>query len=643
MTVISMPTPSQCGNFPLLVMAFLAATVSCRQLARESGRERSLSSKAAPSVAANDNRVKAGLLRDGELRIKLTIGTARWYPEAEGGPSVDVAAFAEEGERPQIPAPLIRVPIGTIIVASVHNSLSDSTVYVHGLATRPSAANDTLALLPGERRTVRFAAGAAGTYLYYATIGAMNRFALRPNPEQRRRIGEREQLSGAFVVDSANARGDDRIFVVNIWGDPKDSAGYRNAVTINGKSWPHTERISATAGDSLRWRVVNGSSRGHPMHLHGFYFRVDARGAADRDTTYSPDERRLAVTESLAPGNTMSMVWSPDRSGNWLFHCHTVSHVTDGARLPHVGVASHADHDADPMVHMAGLVLGISVRPARGFVETPRGVARQMSLFVNEGKPSRAAPRALSFVLQRGNISPAVDSVEIPGSVLVLTRGEPTDIKVVNRLGEGMSVHWHGIELESFSDGVAGWSGMDGQVAPIIAPKDSFTARLTMPRAGTFIYHTHLNDIEQLTSGLYGAIVVLEPGSGFDPSRDHVFVAAADGRAAPNNGVVNGEAAAPPMEFAAGVTHRMRFVNINPGGAVVIRLRRDSTAMQWRQRAKDGADLPATAARIGPAVRRLDAGETFDAEFTPPAAGEYTLAIGAPNSMRMYTRKIIVR
>ncbi len=643
MTVISMPGPSRSRNFPVFVMAVLAATGSCRTVAHESGHKPSLAANAAPSVEANDNRVTAGLLRDGQLTIKLTVGMARWYPEAVGGPSVDVAAFGEDGKRPQIPAPLIRVPIGTTIVATIHNALADSTVHVHGLAARPSAAGDTIVLRPGESRTVTFAAGLPGTYFYYATLGSMNRQVVRPNVRLRRVIGEREQLSGAFVVDSANARTDDRIFVINIWGDSSDARGYRSSLAINGKSWPYTERISATTGDTLRWRVVNASARSHPMHLHGFYFRVDARGTAERDTTYALPDRRLAVTESMAPGETMSMAWNADRPGNWLFHCHTVFHVSHEARLASGAARVHGAHAEDPMDHMAGLVLGLSVSPAPGFVESPRGLARQLRLFVNEGKPRRAAPRALSFVLQRGDNAPTRDSIELPGTMLVLTRGEATDITVANRIAEPLSVHWHGLELESFSDGVAGWSGQGTRVAPMIAPGNSFIARLTMPRAGTFIYHTHLNDIEQLTSGLYGPIVVLEPGQRFDPLRDHVFVAAADGRTGPNNLVINGEAAAPPMEFAAGVTHRMRFVNINPGGAVVIRLHRDSTTMTWRQRAKDGADLPATAARIGPAVRRLDAGETFDAEFTPPAAGEYTLAIGAPNSTRAYTRRIIVR
>lgn len=636
-------------NYLVAGVAVLLVGVSCRP----SGLGLITSTFAAPGavnvaiVKPNDNRIPGGALRDGKLSINLTIAMARWYPEADNGPSVMVAAFSEEGRTPQVPAPLIRVPVGTQIVATVRNSLVDSTVYLYGLATRPSKSVDSIALRPGESRTVTFTAGVPGTYLYYATLGTVNRIALRSTPPQLRKMGEREQLSGAFVVDSLGAHTEERIFVMNVWAGPEDTTGYSRALTINGKSWPYTERIAATTGDTLRWRVINGSARNHPMHLHGFYFRVDSRGTGMSDSTYSPADRRMSVTEGLAAGQTMSMSWSPERPGNWLFHCHTVFHVTPEARLissiaPVSG--EHAEHAGDPLEHMAGLVLGISVRPSAGYVLSPRGAARLLHLFVNEGKPTRDAPRALSFVLQTGDKYPAPDSVEIPGTVLVLSRGEPTDITVVNRLAEPTSIHWHGLELESFSDGVAGWSGVDKKVAPMIAARDSFVARLSMPRAGTFIYHTHMNDLVQLTSGLYGAIVVLEPGQKFDSSRDHVFVTGWDGQLPANNIIVNGYKSAPPLKLAAGITHRLRFVNISPAVAITATLSRDSALVTWRRKAKDGADLPLTAAQIVPASHRVEAGETFDAEFTPAKAGGYTLVIaGGPNTPRKYVRKIVVR
>src|SRR3972149_5235715 len=81
------------------------------------------------------------------------------------------------------------------------------------------------------------------------------------------------------------------------------------------------------------------------------------------------------------------------------------------------------------------------------------------------------APRALGVVWQR-QAPPARDSVEIPGTPLILTRGQPTDITVVNHLVEPTAVHWHGIELESYSDGVAGGGGGAGRLGPPLAPRD---------------------------------------------------------------------------------------------------------------------------------------------------------------------------
>jgi len=591
-------------------------------------------SSALPVVAANDNRAPAGVLRKDTLRLNLVVQMGRWYPEAADGPFVDVAVLAEAGRSPRIPAPLIRVPTGTTIVASIRNTLPDSVVWLRGLMTRPGAP-DSVPVNPGESKTLTFSAGSPGSYLYSATPGSIKRI---DNPALR--AAEEEQLSGAFIVDPVGPRPRDRILVVNIWGRRVGPGKYRNALAINGKSWPHTERFMATVGDSVRWIVINGSARRHPIHMHGFYFRVDSRGTLASDTTYSPESRRLVVTEDMAPATTMSIAWSPDRPGNWLFHCHLTFHVTAGGRLDGDD-DEHAIHGTDPMKHMAGLVVGIVVKPRKG----QRSVAaedwsapnvRKLRLFATERPRKGPTPLAMSYVLQRDSRPPAADSVEPPGQPIVLTRDEPTQITIINRAHDGTAVHWHGIELESYSDGVAGWSGMD-KLAPLVAPNDSFIARLSLPRAGTFIYHTHLNDIEQVTSGMYGPIIVLEPGEKFDPSRDHVFTIGWDGRHAPATVLINGDSIAPPLVIDSAETHRFRFVNIGPAQRWPISMTRDTTLITWRPRAKDGADLPVAARKKGPARTALNVGETFDAELDQLPRGEYTLTIGPRK------RRIIVR
>jgi FtsP/CotA-like multicopper oxidase with cupredoxin domain len=181
---------------------------------------------------------------------------------------------------------------------------------------------------------------------------------------------------------------------------------------------------------------------------------------------------------------------------------------------------------------------------------------------------------------------------------------------------------------------------MGKRIAPLIAARDSFTARLTLPRAGTFIYHTHLNDLEQLTSGLYGAIIVVDPGKPFDPRIDHVFLIGWDGDdREPPNIVVNGTATPRPVAMEFGTTHRLRLINIGVAGIVRFALQRDTTLMAWRAVAKDGADLPASQATVRRAVQPIMVGETYDFEFNPPERGVYILSIDGPGGARGAKRR----
>lgn len=578
-------------------------------------------------IEANDNRSPAGQLRDDTLSIALEVRMGTWHPEADSGPAIEVAAFAEAGKAPQVPGPLIRVKEGTTIAATIRNALPDSTISIFGLLSQPAGLKDSLTLRPGEARQVHFTATAAGTYFYRAVLG-------KHTPD-RHVNDEREQVAGALIVDPPGPVAPDRIFAITIWGNRVDSAvyrrdDYRNAITINGRSWPYTDRIEATTGDTVHLRVINLSGRTHPMHLHGFYYQVLSRGDGVSDTVFAADDRRMVVTEEMRPFTTMAMSFVPNRPGNWLFHCHVGFHVVPESRLNKVAAGSHDELSHDPMVHMAGLAVGITVHPGPGWTPPNNGKARRLHLYVDEGKQRYRAKRALGFVLQRGAKPPQPDSVEIPGSVLVLTRGQPTDIIVTNRLREAAAIHWHGVELLSYSDGVAGWSGDGQQLAPVIAPGDSFTAHLLLPRAGTFIYHTHLNDLEQLSSGLYGAIVVLEPGQRFDPLRDHVFVAGWDSpNPEPPRILINGDSLPAPLEMKSGVSHRFRFVNIGLALPVGFGIYQDSSLVRWRRVAKDGADLPAHQAVEANALQAVQVGETYDFEWTPER-GEYQLKAGPP-------------
>lgn len=69
-----------------------------------------------------------------------------------------------------------------------------------------------------------------------------------------------------------------------------------------------------------------------------------------------------------------------------------------------------------------------------------------------------------------------------------------------------------------------GWGGDGWQITPPIRPCETFVVRFTPPRAGTFIYHTHVNDHVQLSTGFCGPLIVVEPGKRFNSDVDKIFV-----------------------------------------------------------------------------------------------------------------------
>jgi len=375
----------------------------------------------------------------------------------------------------------------------------------------------------------------------------------------------------------------------------------------------------------VRWRLINASFEWHPLHLHGFYYDILSLGDAERDVPLSPERRPRVVTHRLNPGATMSIAWTAERIGNWLFHCHILDHIDPTVRLR--GAVSHANHAADHAREaMSGLVLGTTVREPAGYSHAPPPHARrQMRLFVQEQPRRFGNAAALGYALAKAGSEPPPNLVDIPGPLLVLTRGEPTSIEIVNRTPAATSVHWHGIELESFYDGVPGWGGDSRRRTPPIRPGESFVAHMTPPRAGTFMYHTHWHDVHQLTSGMYGPLIVLEPGERYDPETERMILLSAgpSEKRFTEPLLINGSEKPAPLQMRAGGNYRLRLINITADNANFnVTLSRNEDLVTWRAIAKDGADLPAAQAIETKAEQQLTVGETRDYEVRPLVPGD---------------------
>ena len=581
-----------------------------------------VSPPAAPApVVTHDNREPAGATTGKILKVRLEVVPGIWRPEENDGPVREVYAFAVEGGAPNIPGPLLRVPEGTVMHVSVRNRIT-KTIKMHGLVPRPTAMDASVDIKPGKALEFRFKAGAPGTYYYWARASDST-FA--------QRSGDDSQLTGAFIVDATDTDpGADRIFVISEWLGPVTPAGTPRKLTLamNGRSWPHTERLSLPFGQAVEWRVINASGAPHPMHLHGTFYTVESRGSAVKDDVYGSPNRRLVTTELMMPGTTMMMRWVPDRVGNWLFHCHFLAHVTgrmrDGDAAPGSTYDEHAEHDLGKV--MAGLVLGITVQPGdeTAAPDLEAHARRRLSVRVQETPDRYGVNSAYGFaVVNDTALARPYTAEETLSPPIILRKGEPVVIGVTNAIDKAIAIHWHGIELESYNDGVPGWSGQSGQIMPPVEPAKTFDVNFTPPRAGTFIYHTHGHDSRQLVSGMYGALIVLEKGQKFDPSVDHIVLLGGSGPGGPA-AEMNRSIKPPPMELKAGVKHRFRFINILPNGNINVSLR-GTGQVQWRAVAKDGADLPPNQAGMRPAAFMISVGETYDFEFEPRSPGDYRL------------------
>ena len=159
---------------------------------------------------------------------------------------------------------------------------------------------------------------------------------------------------------------------------------------------------------------------------------------------------------------------------------------------------------------------------------------------------------------------------QVPGPVIEAIQGVPLEITFTNSLSEPTLIHWHGLQIPAAMDGT------QATQRPV-APGETFVYRFTPPDAGTFWYHPHQNETEQLEKGLYGALIVRGTGElAVDGEQILVFDdvdADKQGRLAKFGGfrerhdgregdirLVNGKAE-PELTIAAGQVERWRVVN----------------------------------------------------------------------------------
>jgi manganese oxidase len=589
-------------------------------------------------AGANDNRHPAGTATGNGRVVELTARKVSWRPQEEITSPVEVYAFAEGTEAPTIPGPFVRLRVGESLTLRIKNAISPGDAI--GLPPQnrryqdiPTQTGDTLTVrglegafgtepfdIPqGETRELRLKAVTPGEYFYW---GSTTRRPLRS------RTGPESQLTGLIVIDPADGRidPDERFFVITMvdaFPEKEEDARFGDMFepVINGRAWPKTERLHYELDQEVRWRWINGSGFEHPMHLHGFHFRVLEWSDGVNRTKRNPVQE--VVTELMQPGTSFTMAWTPTREGAWLMHCHIKDHVA--------GTLDEHRHDASPTSDkdhafraMDGLVMGITVSEA-DVAEQDLPQRRKLRLVAMERPSEIKGTSHQGFTLFDGDIE--LSAFSAPGPAIFLNRGFATRIAIENQLEEPTAVHWHGLELQSMYDGVPGWSRTREKVSPLLQPGDTFDVVLDPPKAGTYMYHTHMDATRQINNGMFGPLIVLEPGEEFNSNTDKVFLFgdSIDGR---YQGVtINGREKPESVTLTAGESYRFRFINITEGAMLTVSLMHDGNRLNWSPLAKDGADLPPQLQAPVKASFLFNAGETYDFIYSPTKPMKAALVI----------------
>jgi FtsP/CotA-like multicopper oxidase with cupredoxin domain len=188
-----------------------------------------------------------------------------------------------------------------------------------------------------------------------------------------------------------------------------------------------------------------------------------------------------------------------------------------------------------------------------------------------------------------------------PGPEIRAQRGQLVEVTLVNRdISDGVTIHWHGLDVPNAEDGVA------GVTQDAVEPGGRYVYRFRPEQVGTFWYHTHQNASQGVRQGLFGALVITDgqPHKQEDLTLPfHTF----DG-----HGAFGTNDAVTRRAVQRGVPVLLRLINTDSGPA-----RFRLSGMQPSVVAIDGADIEPAPVPAGEGIE-IGAGGRYDLRFEMP-------------------------
>jgi FtsP/CotA-like multicopper oxidase with cupredoxin domain len=218
----------------------------------------------------------------------------------------------------------------------------------------------------------------------------------------------------------------------------------------------------------------------------------------------------------------------------------------------------------------------------------------------------------------------------VHGPTLEAVEGDRVRVYVTNRLPAATTVHWHGVYLPNGMDGVGGLNQR------AIQKGETFKYEWTFRQHGTFMYHSHHDEMTQMAMGMVGMIVVhpRRPPETYRVDRDFVIMlsewAIKPGTSRPNPNAMsdfnvltmNAKAfpGTPPLVCKTGDRVRIRFGNLSAMDHHPIHLH----GYYFKVVATDGGEV-APSAQIPETTVLVPTGATRDVEFVADAPGDWAM------------------
>ena len=302
----------------LLILAVASGGIFYRSIASAEEQTQSTQAKNlpyTPVITPNGSTMPWTIDKDGAKVFRMTVEQCKH----EIAPGMVINAWCYNG---QTPGPTIEVVEGDLLRIYVTNKLPEGTaVHWHGVFV-PNGMDGVSGLTqksiePGETFKYEFRMKQHGTFMYHSHGDEMVQMGLG--------------TMGFLISHPKGGEKVDRDFAIflNEWfvdpgtatPDPNKMVDF-NIFTFNSRAYPGTAPLVAKTGDRVRIRIGNVGQESHPIHLHGYNFKVVATDGGDIPVTAQWPETTVVVF----PGQTRTIEFTADVPGDWAFHCHRRHH-----------------------------------------------------------------------------------------------------------------------------------------------------------------------------------------------------------------------------------------------------------------------------------------------------------------------------